>query len=700
MIKDKNPVTEKILNLTLEIICLLTGEDYMIVRKQSHHVTESSGHCESEGLFKTQSPFIDHPPNSLTHKRRNYKNMLELPKDLPLPTAEVPVRCEDVAVYLSMEEWEYLEEHKEHYKYLMREDHQPLLSQGLSISLEAHHAEHPSPLTAVHCAVSDYSDSNDGQGTDLMSEQSSNKSQRSLTASDNNPALHEELNVTLSTTIHTDTEYLSAHILDNEETNARINQVSTAVVNYEFTECETMCNNELNFIAHQKTHCDQNVTNCSVSQGCFTEQSELPYPEVYSGEKTFPSADGVKSFSQSSNLLDQQRTKIKSTPLKLQRLDTAEKPFLCSDCGKCFTRKAHLVRHLMIHTGVKQFRCSECGKLFMRKTDLDIHQRIHTGEKPYVCSNCGKCFTQLAHLLRHQRIHTGEKPFVCSECGKGFTFKADLVKHQRIHTGERPYSCSECGKCFVRNSSLLAHQKNHSRSRPYACVDCGKCFMYRSARDKHQRIHTNEKPFSCSNCEKCFISKADLARHQRVHSGEKPFVCSDCGKSYTQLTHLLRHQTSHTGEKKFVCSECGKGYISHAELVRHQRIHTEKPFSCSDCGRCFACSSSLLAHQKYHSKSRPYACVDCGKCFMNRSARDRHQRIHTNDKPFSCSNCGKCFISKADLVRHQRIHTNEKPFSCSICGKCFRQNGTLIRHQMIHKDGRGVSPNTNAESGK
>ncbi|KAM4794938.1 oocyte zinc finger protein XlCOF29-like [Rhinophrynus dorsalis] len=130
MIKDKNPVTEKILNLTLEIICLLTGEGYMVVKKPSDHDKDSSSSPhETEALFQPQIPIMNHSLNSLLHKKRNDKKILELNKDLHMPTAEVPVRCEDVAVYLSVEEWEYLEEHKEHYKEVMREDHHPLNSQ-------------------------------------------------------------------------------------------------------------------------------------------------------------------------------------------------------------------------------------------------------------------------------------------------------------------------------------------------------------------------------------------------------------------------------------------------------------------------------------------------------------------------------------------------------------------------------------------
>ncbi|KAM4794919.1 oocyte zinc finger protein XlCOF7.1-like [Rhinophrynus dorsalis] len=124
MNKDKNQVNEKVLNLTLEIIFLLTGEDCIIVKKRSDHVTDSSSPSESEGLCRTQSPVLDHPLNSLTHEGHNDS------KKLHPPPYEVPVRCEDVAVYLSMEEWEYLEEHKEHYKEVMRENPQPIGSQG------------------------------------------------------------------------------------------------------------------------------------------------------------------------------------------------------------------------------------------------------------------------------------------------------------------------------------------------------------------------------------------------------------------------------------------------------------------------------------------------------------------------------------------------------------------------------------------
>ncbi|XP_053306995.1 gastrula zinc finger protein XlCGF53.1-like [Spea bombifrons] len=93
MTKNLDPVAEKIWSLTLEIISLLSGEDYMIVRKPSDCVPPSDGPLVSDGPPGTRSPSPVPPPHSLTHDRNREQKILELTnKMMSLLTGEVELR--------------------------------------------------------------------------------------------------------------------------------------------------------------------------------------------------------------------------------------------------------------------------------------------------------------------------------------------------------------------------------------------------------------------------------------------------------------------------------------------------------------------------------------------------------------------------------------------------------------------------------
>ncbi|XP_073404031.1 uncharacterized protein [Dendrobates tinctorius] len=548
MHRDRDKMAERILHFTLEILFRLTGEDYTVVKRTS------SERCQdpvSEGWGTPLSPITGPPPHLLTHEAINDHKILEVTyKMIELLTGQVPLRCQDVTIFFTMEEWEYLEGHKDQYKDILMEILHPVTSQVVS-SKTTTPERCPCPLLPEDFKQANSNVPEDHQGEDL-------------------------------THINTTETYVWSDEWCKEE-----------IPTYDYPD-----------------DCNGNSEGHEIFSD-FKADDHAIAPDTYEGHAFIP--DILPTFNSkppSSNRFQQvlppnfshkiMQKKNNRRNVEHLKAHTVKKRYSCSECGKCFTRKYYLNAHQRIHSKQNLFSCSECGKCFSCKSGLLRHHKIHTGEKPFLCSDCGKCFTEKSHLVKHEKIHTEEK--ICSECGECYQ-KSDFAKHQRIHVGEKPFSCTECGKCFSKNSHFVKHQRIHTGEKPFSCSECGKYFTEKSNLVAHQRIHTGEKKFSCPQCGKCCSQKSDLAKHQRIHTGEKPFSCLECGKCFTEKSHLAKHRRIHTGEKPFSCSECGKCFIEKSNLLAHHRIHTgEKPYLCSECGKSYSTKSNLAQHQRNHTE--------------------------------------------------------------------------------------------------
>ncbi|KAM4051851.1 uncharacterized protein ACNLHF_026372 isoform 1-T2 [Anomaloglossus baeobatrachus] len=627
---DENEINRRLLTFTLEIISLLSGEEYRIVRKTPGDCVTPIIHLqESGGRSRSPDPITAPPP---IHERSK-KRILELSnKMIELLTGEVPIRCQDVAVFLSMEEWEYLEGHKERYEEVVMEEQRSVTSDG---SRRRNPPERcPRPLCPQDCPEEKHNILETHQAEDLID--------------------------------------IKVEVIDEgEDTMDLWADPQDGLMERNPPErcprplCPQDCPEEKHNVP--ETHQGEDLTIIKVEDEEEVEaMTREDQPSVSDGKEESPGEVSTENDSTSSeeNVImpgykaEDEYMKQHSSGDKLHFLPgllSTEVSYNFPDNEETFSDQS------LSATTIQRLKESQRFWHDERCTKSSDHRRIYPGEKPYSCSQCEKCFLKKSHLVIHERIHTGEKPFSCSLCGKFFTNKSNLLRHHRRHTGEKPYSCSECGKCFLDKADVVKHEIIHKGAKPFSCSLCGKCFTYKSSLLTHERSHTGEKPYSCSECGKCFTHKSDCVRHQRIHTGEKLHSCSECGKCFLSESSLIIHQRSHTGEKPYSCSECGKCFAQKQSLIKHRRFHTgEKPYLCAECGKCFTVQSDLIKHQRIHTGEKPYSCLDCGKCFTQKSDLVTHRRIHTGEKPYSCSECGKCFIAKAKLSDHQKSHTGDK----------------------------------------
>jgi uncharacterized C2H2 Zn-finger protein len=164
------------------------------------------------------------------------------------------------------------------------------------------------------------------------------------------------------------------------------------------------------------------------------------------------------------------------------------------------------------------YHCSfaPCTRSFTRPCRLAEHERSHTGERPFVCPQCMKSFSRDYHLSRHLSLsHSTKRDYTCSwpACGKAFATTQRRNEHEKTHLKKKEFTCTGydgCDAVFRKKSTLNIHiNKVHLGVKPYSCdkIDPSTnelCLSgYETAgklREHVKRCHSSVPRFYCSIC--------------------------------------------------------------------------------------------------------------------------------------------------------------------------------------------------------
>lgn len=100
-----------------------------------------------------------------------------------------------------------------------------------------------------------------------------------------------------------------------------------------------------------------------------------------------------------------------------------------------------------------RYSCHMCDKTLADKRTLKLHIRLHTGKNLKECSTCGRGFSKKSHLDRHMLSHI-KKEYKCEYCPEIFDNIQDRRNHIADHVGKYEYFLIFC-KHFTNLTSCF-----------------------------------------------------------------------------------------------------------------------------------------------------------------------------------------------------------------------------------------------------
>nr|XP_035138699.1 PR domain zinc finger protein 15 isoform X4 [Callithrix jacchus]XP_035138701.1 PR domain zinc finger protein 15 isoform X4 [Callithrix jacchus] len=443
---------------------------------------------------------------------------------------------------------------------------------------------------------------------------------------------------------------------------------------------------------------------CGTCEKTFRIESALEFHNCRTDDKTFQCEMCFRFFSTNSNLSKHKKKH-------------GDKKFACEVCSKMFYRKDVMLDHQRRHLeGVRRVKredleaggenlvrykkepsgCPVCGKVFSCRSNMNKHLLTH-GDKKYTCEICGRKFFRVDVLRDHIHVHFKDIALMDDHQREEFIGKIGISSEENDDNSDESadsephkYSCKRCQLTFGRGKEYLKHIMEVHKEKGHGCSICNRRFALKATYHAHMVIHRENLPdpnvqkyiHPCEICGRIFNSIGNLERHKLIHTGVKSHACEQCGKSFARKDMLKEHMRVHDNVREYLCAECGKGMKTKHALRHHMKLHKGiKEYECKECHRRFAQKVNMLKHCKRHTGIKDFMCELCGKTFSERNTMETHKLIHTVGKQWTCSVCDKKYVTEYMLQKHvQLTHDKVEAQSCQLCGTKVSTRASMSRH--------------------
>lgn len=168
-------------------------------------------------------------------------------------------------------------------------------------------------------------------------------------------------------------------------------------------------------------------------------------------------------------------------------------------CPRYFSQRSYRRDHVRVdHKGIP-FVCEFCeegkSKKYQTRRSLLFHVNyVHCKTtEAHCCEYCGKRFSTKQNLMRHLASHQDMRMFQCRMCSASFNYADGLAEHVNSCKSQIRLKCPYCPKTLKTRQILNTHVKRfHFDGKRKICLLCSKVYAdvgaYKRHVEKHQQM--------------------------------------------------------------------------------------------------------------------------------------------------------------------------------------------------------------------